>query len=71
MDLDFLKEILGKVEAVYDELWDDCSDPSIGEVVEEVYKYYEKYVDFYKLIDSVGSTQVGIWLEELKKGRGL
>ena len=71
MDLDFLKEILGKVEDVYDELWDDCSDPSIGEVVEEVYKYYEKYVDFYKLIDSVGSKQVEIWLEELKKGRGL
>ena len=71
MDLDFLKEILGKVEDVYDEVWEDSCDPSIWEVVEEVYKYYEKYADFYNLIDSVGSVQVGIWLEELKKGRGL
>ena len=30
MDLDFLKEILGKVEAVYDEVWEDSCDPSIG-----------------------------------------
>ena len=71
MDLDFLKEILGKVEAVYDEVWKDSCYPSIGGVVEEVYKYYEKYTDFYSLIDSVGSVQVEIWLEELKKGRGL
>ena len=71
MDLDFLKEILGKVENVYDEVWEDSCEPSIGEVVEEVYKYYEKYADFYSLIDSVGSVQVEIWLEELKKGRGL
>ena len=67
MDLELVKEVLNRVEEFFNKHREDYSDPTIEEVIEDVYEYY----DFYRFIDSIGFQKAETWLKEFRKRAGL